>query len=91
MNTVEHWESIYSTKAVTDVSWFRKHLEPSLELIESAKLEKDAPIIDVGGGTSTLVDDLLERGYTNITVLDISQSALDKTKQRLRQRAVSVT
>ena len=91
MSRVEHWESIYSTKAVADVSWFCKHLEPSLELIESAKLEKDTPIIDVGGGASTLVDDLLDRGFTDITVLDISHSALDKTKQRLRHRAASVT
>jgi 2-polyprenyl-3-methyl-5-hydroxy-6-metoxy-1,4-benzoquinol methylase len=65
------------------VSWFRPHLETSLALIESAAPGRDAAIIDVGGGTSTLVDDLLSRGYTNATVLDISRSALDVAKKRL--------
>jgi ubiquinone/menaquinone biosynthesis C-methylase UbiE len=86
----QHWESIYSTKPENSVSWFREHLEPSLELIESAGLTPDAHIIDVGGGASTLVDDLLERGFTNLTVLDISSAALDKTKERLGETASDV-
>ena len=88
MNTKTHWEDIYSTKQPTEVSWFAPHLESSLTLIDSADLGLDSPIIDIGGGASTLVDDLLERGYTNISVLDISQKALDKTKERLGNRGL---
>ena len=91
MNKQEHWDNIYSTKGVKGVSWFREHLEPSLELIESANLSPDAAIIDVGGGASTLVDDLLDRGYTNVTVLDISSAALDSTRARLADRANAAT
>ena len=87
----EHWERIYSSKPVTCVSWFREHLEPSLHLIDSLKLERDADIVDVGGGASTLVDDLVERGFTNLTVMDISSAALDNTKQRLGDKAAIVT
>ena len=90
MNIQDHWNNIYAQKAATQVSWFREHLEPSIELIESANLAKDASIIDIGGGASTLIDDLLDLGYENITVLDISQSAHDKTKARLGDRAESV-
>jgi ubiquinone/menaquinone biosynthesis C-methylase UbiE len=91
MDKQHHWENIYSTKDSKGVSWFRKHLEPSLELIESAKLSPDAGIIDVGGGASTLLDDLLERGFTNVTVLDISSAALETTKRRLGDRANAAT
>lgn len=91
MSNQTHWESIYFTKQVTGVSWFCEHLEPSLELIDSLELRPNARIIDVGGGTSTLVDDLLERGFTNLTVLDISQGALDKTKERLGEWAAGVS
>ena len=90
MSRLEHWNNIYANRPVTEVSWFREHLEPSLELIGSAKLAADAAIIDVGGGASTLVDDLLDRGYSNITVLDVSQAALDKIKERLGVRASGV-
>lgn len=82
----EHWEHVYQSKQPNEVSWFRPHLETSLELIENAAQgNKAAAILDAGGGASTLVDDLVERGYRNITVLDISQSALDVAKARLRQ------
>jgi ubiquinone/menaquinone biosynthesis C-methylase UbiE len=87
MNKQKHWEKIYETKEPTNVSWFQTHQRKSLELIESANLNKDAQIIDVGGGASTLIDDLLEKGYQNLTVLDISQNALDKTKARLGSKA----
>ena len=83
MDTKEHWERVYGTKAPDQVSWFRPHLETSLALIERAAGDHSASVIDVGGGTSTLVDDLVARGYRNITVLDISQAALDVAKQRL--------
>ncbi len=82
-NVGAHWEKIYNTKAPEAVSWYRPHLETSLGLIERAAGGLSASIIDVGGGPSTLVDDLLGYGYENITVLDISQTALDLAKQRL--------
>ena len=85
-----HWDQVYATKAADAVSWYRRHLETSLALIERAIPVHSAPIIDVGGGGSTLVDDLLLRGYTNITVLDISQAAIDVTKTRLGSAADNV-
>ena len=91
MSKQNHWENIYATKEERDVSWFREHLEPSLELIDSAQLDRAALIIDVGSGASTLVDDLLDRGFSNLTVLDISANALDKIKSRLGDKAASVT
>jgi 2-polyprenyl-3-methyl-5-hydroxy-6-metoxy-1,4-benzoquinol methylase len=83
MNVQNHWEKIYKTKAPDAVSWFRPHLESSLALIERAALGYSASIIDVGGGESTLVDDLLARGYKNITVLDVSRTAIEVTRKRL--------
>jgi SAM-dependent methyltransferase len=83
MDTREHWERVYETKAPDQVSWFRPHLETSLQLIERAAGAVSASIIDVGGGASTLVDDLIARGYRNITVLDVSQTAIDVTRARL--------
>ena len=85
-----HWEEIYRTKQPTEVSWFAPHLETSLKLIESANLDRDAAIIDIGGGASTLVDDLVKRGFKNITVLDISSAALGNTKARLGEAARGV-
>jgi len=83
MDVGTHWEKIYTEKAANAVSWFRPHLETSLELIERVAADRSNSIIDVGGGESTLVDDLLIRGYDNITVLDISQTAIDANKKRL--------
>ncbi len=83
MNLQTHWEKIYREKAPDAVSWFRPHLEKSLELIEGVAPSHSAAIVDVGGGESTLVDDLLARRYQNITVLDVSQTAIDVTKRRL--------
>lgn len=91
MDARAHWETVYSTKAPDQVSWFRPHLETSLNLIERAVPDVSASIVDIGGGESTLVDDLLERGYRNVTVLDISATALQLTKKRLgpdRERQV---
>ena len=90
MDTKGHWENVYTTKAPDAVSWYRQHLETSLALIERAADARTASIIDVGGGESTLVDDLLLCGYQNITVLDISQTAIDITKQRLGSAAEHV-
>lgn len=89
-DTKTHWERIYGTKAPEQVSWYRPHLETSLSLIERAAGTLSATIIDVGGGESTLVDDLLARRYQNVTVLDISQTAIDVTRQRLGKDAERV-
>jgi ubiquinone/menaquinone biosynthesis C-methylase UbiE len=78
-----HWEKVYTAKAPDAVSWYRAHLETSLALIERAVDAHSASIIDVGGGESTLVDDLLLRGYKNLTVLDVSPTAIEVTKKRL--------
>lgn len=83
MDARAHWEAIYGTKAPDAVSWFRAHLETSLTLIERAAANISAAIIDVGGGESTLVDDLLAHRYQNVTVLDISQTAIEVTQKRL--------
>jgi len=85
-----HWDKVYNTKAPDQVSWYRPHLERSLALIERAAASISASIIDVGGGESTLVDDLLARGYQNITVLDISEAAINVTKTRLKKAAEQV-
>jgi SAM-dependent methyltransferase len=90
MDAKTHWEKIYSTKAPESVSWYAPHLETSLALIERAAGGTAALIIDVGGGESTLVDDLLARGYRNITVLDISLVAIEATKKRLGSAAERV-
>jgi SAM-dependent methyltransferase len=90
MDTQQHWEHIYHAKASDQVSWYSPHLSASLELIQRAAVSPAASIIDVGGGESTLVDDLLERGYQNLTVLDISQAAIAANKERLGKRADKV-
>ena len=90
MSSKEHWDTVYRTKRADGVSWFRPHLERSLAFLDAARVGLDARVIDVGGGTSTLVDDLLERGYTNVTVLDLSQTALDAARARLGERAARV-
>ena len=90
MSSQSHWDNVYTAKAAHEVSWFRPHLEISLSLIERAAPWLDAGIIDVGGGESTLVDDLLERGYSDITVLDISSKAIAATQARLGENAQRV-
>lgn len=83
MDAKTHWETVYTRKTPEAVSWYRPHLESSLDLIQRVAGGCSASIIDVGGGESTLVDDLLARGYENISVLDVSQTAIDVTKRRL--------
>jgi 2-polyprenyl-3-methyl-5-hydroxy-6-metoxy-1,4-benzoquinol methylase len=90
MDVRTHWEKIYATKAPDQVSWYRPHLEASLALIVRAVSDRAASIIDVGGGESTLVDDLLQEGFQNITVLDVSQAAIDVNKMRLGEKASKV-
>jgi SAM-dependent methyltransferase len=86
-----HWERVYRTKRETEVSWYRPHLERSLDLILHTGVGPDARIVDIGGGASTLVDDLLEHGFRHITVVDIAPASLDAAKQRLGERAGRVT
>lgn len=90
MQTKAHWERVYKASAATDTSWFQEHLELSLHFIEETCVARAGRIIDVGGGTSTLVDDLLSRQFENVTVLDISAAALEAARQRLGPRASQV-
>jgi len=91
MESKEHWEHIYKSKGVREVSWFQEHAAQSVGLIKKTGVSLGAKIIDVGGGASTLVDDLLDNGYSEITVLDISETALRRSQNRLGQRASLVT
>jgi len=86
----QHWENVYRTKQANEVSWTQVVPETSLSFIRSFNLPKDTAIIDIGGGDSRLVDFLLEEGYSDISVLDISAAALDKAKARLGNRAAKV-
>lgn len=85
-----HWETVYETKTPDQVSWTQEIPYTSLEFIQSYNLDKSAKIIDIGGGDSKLVDFLLDKGFENITVLDISSKALEKAKQRLGDKASKV-
>jgi cyclopropane fatty-acyl-phospholipid synthase-like methyltransferase len=90
INRKTHWENIYSTKNFNEVSWYQPVPETSLDFIKKLNLNKDANIIDIGGGDSFLVDNLLQLGYSNITVLDISEKAIDRAKERLGKEAKKV-
>ena len=90
MDKQTHWEKVYQTKAADAVSWYRPHLEKSLAFIRRAASDLSAAIIDVGGGESTLVDDLLADGYRDVTVLDISPTAIETAKKRLEGKAKDV-
>lgn len=83
MDAKTHWEHVYRTKKPDEVSWYRPHLDVSLDLIAGAVADRDARIIDVGGGEATLVDDLVASGYRNVDVLDLSEKALEVAKDRL--------
>ena len=90
MNNKEHWEKVYGTHAQDAVSWYAPHLETSLNLIYQAAADNDAAIIDIGGGEATLVDDLLSEGYRDISILDISQHAIDVARDRIGEIANKV-
>lgn len=87
MDKKEHWEKIYETKNSDEVSWFQVYPKTSMEFVEFFKLEKDSKIIDIGGGDSNFVDSLIDNGFTNITVLDISANAIERAKNRLGESA----
>src|SRR5688500_7123089 len=90
MNRREHWARVYSSKAADAVSWYQKHVDVSLDWIRTTGIAKTASVIDVGGGASTLVDDLLQEGYSSLTILDVSAAALAGTKARLGAQAEAV-
>jgi SAM-dependent methyltransferase len=85
-----HWENVYTTKGEKEVSWFQENPAPSLELIALAAVSADASIIDIGGGASRLVDSLIIRKFERLTVLDLSEAALEAAKARLGDRAADV-
>ncbi|MEN9998409.1 MAG: hypothetical protein RI922_1399 [Bacteroidota bacterium] len=87
----QHWETVYETKTPEQVSWTQEKPEISLQFIQGFGLDKDASIIDIGGGDSKLVDFLLHQGYSDISVLDISGKAIERAKLRLGERAKEVT
>ena len=82
-----HWDNIYATKPLEKVGWYQPKPELSLDLIDKTGLSRSASIIDIGGGDSLLVDHLIELGYTQVTVLDISENAIDRAKKRLGEKA----
>lgn len=83
----QHWNQVYENKKATEVSWYEPMPETSLNYITECKLKKDAAIIDIGGGDSFLAEFLIGRGYTDITVVDISESAINRARQRLGEKA----
>lgn len=84
--SANHWEQVYRTRRETEVSWFQESASLSLELIEKAGLDCDAPIVDVGAGASTLVDGLLARGFKDITLVELASAALDAVRARIGER-----
>ncbi len=90
MQSKQHWENVYTTKATDAVSWFQEHAENSLKLIQQTGVPLSVAIIDIGGGASTLVDDLLEKGYSNLSVLDLSAAALSAAQNRLGRKASAI-
>lgn len=90
MESKSHWEQVYQSKAPEAVSWYAPHLETSIKLIQQATTDEQAAIIDVGGGEATLVDDLLDHDHQRISVLDISQTAIDIARTRLGGKGANV-
>lgn len=90
INKKEHWENVFSTKKETEVSWYQQKPETSLKFFEKYSVPKNAKILEIGGGDSYLIDHLLEQGYENLTLLDISENAIEKIKKRLGENAGKV-
>ena len=91
MKKRDHWENVFSTKTETEVSWYQQYPQASVDFIKNLQVPFDAKIIDVGGGDSYLIDALLALGYTNLYLLDISSKAIERIKNRLKERASKVT
>ena len=90
-NKKQHWETVFTTKAENEVSWYQNEPKTSIQLIQACKVSKDAKIIDMGGGDSYLIDSLLDLGYTNLFLVDISAAAIERAKKRLGDKAKKVT
>jgi SAM-dependent methyltransferase len=90
VGTHQHWEQVYQSKPADTVSWYQRHPQTSLQYIAESQVPLDAPLVDVGGGASTLVDHLLDRGYSDLSVLDIAPQALTQAQVRLGARARQV-
>jgi 2-polyprenyl-3-methyl-5-hydroxy-6-metoxy-1,4-benzoquinol methylase len=90
LNRQAHWQRVYNEKGENQVSWFQERPNISLELIEAVRADSSSAIIDIGGGASRLVDALVEKGYRDLTVLDLSESAVSIAKMRLGERAAMV-
>ena len=90
MNKKGHWENVYSTKQLNEVSWYQPNPSVSLQFVNELGISPNNSIIDIGGGDSLLVDHLLDAGFTDITVLDISEAAIERAKKRLGARAEQV-
>ncbi|HEY6063710.1 MAG TPA: class I SAM-dependent methyltransferase [Chitinophagaceae bacterium] len=87
MNSKDHWEKVYNSKPFKEVSWYQATPKVSLDFVRDLQIAKDTAIIDVGGGDSFFVDHLLDAGFTDVTVLDISEAAINRVKQRFGPRA----
>ena len=90
-NKQQHWDRVYSEKQPIEVSWYEPMPQVSLELIKDFGLPKDAAIIDIGGGDSFLAEFLVSLGYTNVSVVDISEKAIERAKKRMCEKAVEIT
>lgn len=90
-NEKAHWDHVFATKSEQEVSWFQKTPKTSLALILELNIPKDAKIIDVGGGDSYLIDELLEYGFTNLYLLDISKNAIERAKKRLHKSSDKIS
>lgn len=90
MDNKDYWDNVYNNKSSDKVSWYQEHASPSLKIIAQLQLSPHAPIIDIGGGASTLVDDLLAQGFSQLQVLDVSAAALEIAQKRLGERAEQV-
>jgi ubiquinone/menaquinone biosynthesis C-methylase UbiE len=90
INKKQHWENVFATKKETEVSWYQEKPETSLQFFERNKIPKTSKILEIGGGDSYLIDNLLEQGYESLTLLDISENAIERIKKRLGEKAEKV-
>ena len=90
MNSETHWRTVFESKASTALSWYQPHLEISLGMISRTGVSQECKLLDVGGGDSTLVDDLVRRSFSGVTVLDIASSAIERAKERLGEASFGV-
>lgn len=91
MTKKEHWENVFSTKQEKEVSWYQEYPKLSVDFVTALELPLDAKIIDIGGGDSYFIDALIDLGYTNLTLLDISSKAIERSNKRLGNKADKVT